>query len=157
MGFVPQDDIVHENLTVGEQIGFSAQLRSSTGTSMKKIRLVTEDVLTVMQIDHIRDSIVGGVEQRGISGGQRKRVNIGLELAANPTVLFLDEPTSGLDATSSLTIVNSLKKMTRLGMTSIMVVHQPRYSLFTLFDDVLLLGKGGRTVFLGPSLGAKPF
>jgi len=157
MGFVPQDDIVHEALTVGEQIRFSAELRNAAGTSMARTRRITEDVLNVMQVDHIQNSIVGGVENRGISGGQRKRVNIGLELAANPTVLFLDEPTSGLDATSSLTIVNSLKKMTQLGMTSIMVIHQPRYSLFTLFDDVLLLGRGGRTVYLGSSLGAKPY
>jgi len=110
-----------------------------------------------MQIDHIQNSIVGGVEKRGISGGQRKRVNIGLELAAQPTVLFLDEPTSGLDSTSSLAVVYSLKKMCQLGMTCIMVIHQPRYSLFTLFDDVLLLGKGGNTVYLGESAGAKTY
>eukprot|EP00444_Apocalathium_aciculiferum_P004125 CAMPEP_0183412096 /NCGR_PEP_ID=MMETSP0370-20130417/20777_1 /TAXON_ID=268820 /ORGANISM="Peridinium aciculiferum, Strain PAER-2" /LENGTH=64 /DNA_ID=CAMNT_0025595155 /DNA_START=1 /DNA_END=192 /DNA_ORIENTATION=- len=64
-----------------------------------------------MQIDHIQNSIVGSVEHRGISGGQRKRVNIGLELAAEPSLLFLDEPTSGLDATSSLAVCLSLKKM----------------------------------------------
>lgn len=157
MGFVPQDDIVHENLTVSEQISFSAQLRGPPDMSSRRCRNITEDVLQVMQIDHIRNSIVGSVQNRGISGGQRKRVNIGLELAADPTILFLDEPTSGLDSTSSLTIVNSLKRLTSLGMTAIMVIHQPRYSLFTLFDDVLLLGKGGRTVYLGPSLGAKPY
>merc|ERR1719277_1933114 len=110
-----------------------------------------------MQIDHIQNKIVGSVEQRGISGGQRKRVNIGLELAAQPTVLFLDEPTSGLDSTSSLAVALSLKRMCQLGMSSIMVIHQPRYSLFTLFDDVLLLGKGGQTVYLGPSVGAKSY
>lgn len=157
MGFVPQDDVVHEALTVGEQIHFAAHLRGEPGTTRKRASRILEDVLQVMQIDHIRNSIVGGVAKRGISGGQRKRVNIGLELAANPTVLFLDEPTSGLDATSSLTIINSLKKLGELGMTSIMVIHQPRYSLFTLFDDVLLLGKGGRTVYMGPSQAAKDY
>eukprot|EP00929_Paragymnodinium_shiwhaense_P046079 TRINITY_DN23485_c0_g2_i4.p1 TRINITY_DN23485_c0_g2~~TRINITY_DN23485_c0_g2_i4.p1 ORF type:complete len:695 (+),score=205.19 TRINITY_DN23485_c0_g2_i4:274-2358(+) len=157
IGFVPQDDIVHEGLTVGEQIGFAAELRNPVELDHRHKRLIAEDVLNVMQIEHIQNSIVGGVEERGISGGQRKRVNIGLELASNPTVLFLDEPTSGLDATSSLTIVHSLKKMTQLGMTCVMVIHQPRYSLFTLFDDVLLLGKGGRTVYLGPSVGAKDY
>jgi len=156
-GFVPQDDIVHNDLTVREQIEFSARLRNSVGTDKKKIQAIAQDVLNVMQIDHIRNSIVGSVEQRGISGGQRKRVNIGLELAALPTVLFLDEPTSGLDSTSSLAVAISLKKMSELGMTTIMVIHQPRYSLFTLFDDALLLGKGGRTVYLGPSLGARPY
>mmetsp|Transcript_81353 Transcript_81353/g.143569 ORF Transcript_81353/g.143569 Transcript_81353/m.143569 type:complete len:817 (+) Transcript_81353:69-2519(+) len=157
LGFVPQDDIVHEELTVREQIRFSAELRNEAGTSKGRIQRITDDVLHVMQIDHIMNEIVGGVENRGISGGQRKRVNIGLELAAQPTLLFLDEPTSGLDATSSLAVVLSLKKMCQLGMSSIMVIHQPRYSLFTLFDDVLLLGKGGRTVYLGPSGGAKPY
>jgi ABC-type multidrug transport system ATPase subunit len=157
LGFVPQDDIVHEDLTVREQIQFSAELRNPLGTSQDKIQRITDDVLHVMQIDRIQNSIVGGVEHRGISGGQRKRVNIGLEVAAQPDVLFLDEPTSGLDSTSSLAVALSLKKMCQLGMTSIMVIHQPRYSLFTLFDDVLLLGKGGQTVYLGPSLGAKSY
>jgi len=156
-GFVPQDDIVHQDLTVREQIEFSAKLRNSVGTSQEMLQHITDDVLNVMQVDHIQNSIVGSVEERGISGGQRKRVNIGLELAAQPTVLFLDEPTSGLDSTSSLAVALSLKKMCELGMTSIMVIHQPRYSLFTLFDDVLLLGKGGQTVYLGPSLGAKSY
>jgi len=156
-GFVPQDDIVHQDLTVREQIEFSARLRNSADLREGVMRAVVEDVLNVMQVDHIQDSIVGSVEKRGISGGQRKRVSIGLEIAAQPTVLFLDEPTSGLDATSSLAVALSLKKMCELGMTSIMVIHQPRYSLFTLFDDVLLLGKGGQTAYLGPSLGAKEY
>jgi len=157
MGFVPQDDIVHQDLTVREQIQFSVRLRGDVSLTKNRIERITEDVLNVMQIDHIQNSIVGSVENRGISGGQRKRVNIGLELAAEPTLLFLDEPTSGLDSTSSLAVCLSLKKMSQLGMTSIMVIHQPRYSLFTLFDDVLLLGKGGETVYLGPSLGAKAY
>eukprot|EP00929_Paragymnodinium_shiwhaense_P018647 TRINITY_DN12970_c0_g2_i1.p1 TRINITY_DN12970_c0_g2~~TRINITY_DN12970_c0_g2_i1.p1 ORF type:complete len:840 (-),score=176.78 TRINITY_DN12970_c0_g2_i1:460-2895(-) len=158
VGFVPQDDIVHANLTVREQIYFSARLRNRARISLQRVRLITDDVINVMQIDHIQNSIVGGTEtNRGISGGQRKRVNIGLELAAQPSLLFLDEPTSGLDSTSSLSVALSLKKMGQLGMTSIMVIHQPRYSLFTLFDDVLLLGKGGQTVYIGPSQGCKKY
>ncbi|CAE8638660.1 unnamed protein product [Polarella glacialis] len=157
VGFVPQDDIVHECLTVGEQIQSAALLRGEPWTTSKRAKRITEDVLQILQINHIRNTVVGSVEHRGISGGQRKRVNIGLELAADPTVLFLDEPTSGLDSTSSLTIIESLKKLGELGMTSIMVIHQPRYKLFTLFDEVLLLGKGGRTVYQGPSQGAVPY
>lgn len=157
MGFVPQDDVVHETLTVREQIEFSAKLRNDASATREDIDSIVEDVLHVLQIEHIQSNVVGGVERRGISGGQRKRVNIGLELAACPVLLFLDEPTSGLDSTSSLVVVNSLKKMTELGMTIIMVIHQPRYSLFTLFDQALLLGKGGRTVYLGPAAGALPY
>eukprot|EP00927_Polykrikos_kofoidii_P044079 TRINITY_DN38144_c0_g1_i1.p1 TRINITY_DN38144_c0_g1~~TRINITY_DN38144_c0_g1_i1.p1 ORF type:complete len:857 (+),score=126.03 TRINITY_DN38144_c0_g1_i1:41-2611(+) len=154
VGFVPQEDVVHEMLTVREQIHYAAELRNACGTPRAVINAIVQDVLRVMQIDHIETSIVGGVKQRGISGGQRKRVNIGLELAACPTVLFLDEPTTGLDSTSSLLVISSLKKMTTLGMTTIMVIHQPRYSLFTLFDEVLLLGRGGQTVYLGGATSA---
>merc|ERR1719159_795308 len=81
IGFVPQDDIVHQELTVREQIQFSTKLRGRMSLTEARSELITEDVLNVMQLDHIQNSIVGGVEQRGISGGQRKRVNIGLELA----------------------------------------------------------------------------
>lgn len=153
-GFVPQEDVVHEKLTVREQIEFSAKLRNDYRKTRGQLKAITEDVLHILQIDHVQRSIVGGVEERGISGGQRKRVNIALELAASPILLFLDEPTSGLDSTSSLAIINSLKKMTSLGMTIIMVIHQPRYSLFNLFDQVLLLGKGGHTVYTGSAPGS---
>ena len=93
-------------------------------------------------------SIVGSVEKRGISGGQRKRVNIGTELVAFPRVIFLDEPTSGLDATASSAILSGLQRICNLGVMMAMVIHQPRYDIFTLFDSVLLLGPGGRTVYL---------
>jgi ABC-type multidrug transport system ATPase subunit len=82
---------------------------------------------------------------------QLKRVNIGLELVADPTILFLDEPTSGLDATASFEILEALRSLSRLGMTVVTVIHQPRFSIFSMFDTVLLLGVGGRTVFCGPA------
>lgn len=156
-GFVPQDDIVHEHLTVREQLYYSARLRNAEDTSRKVIEYIVEDVLNVMQLVDVQHSLVGNVERRGISGGQRKRVNIGLELAARPSILMLDEPTSGLDASTALEIIRSVKRLTAIGMTVVMVVHQPRYSLFTLFDNVLLLGMGGRTVYLGESVGALPY
>ncbi|CAK9071121.1 Putative white-brown complex homolog protein 30 (Putative non-intrinsic ABC protein 12) (WBC-related protein 1) [Durusdinium trenchii] len=156
-GFVPQDDIVHEHLTVREQLYYSARLRNAEDTPREMINNIVEDVLNVMQLLDVQHSIVGNVEKRGISGGQRKRVNIGLELAARPTILMLDEPTSGLDASTALEIIRSVKRLTAIGMTVVMVVHQPRYSLFTLFDDLLLLGLGGRTVYLGKSEGALPY
>ena len=157
-GFVPQDDVVHEGMRVRENIMFSAELRNKRGTSRKKLNQITADVLRVLQLDHIQNEIVGNrTTGGGLSGGQRKRVNIGLELAACPTLLFLDEPTSGLDSSSSLKIVHQLKKMAQLGMTIAMVIHQPRYSLFRQIDDVLLLGKGGRTVYIGPTQAAEHY
>jgi len=156
-GFVPQDDIVHSRLTVRENLHFAAQLRNPSSTSAAEIDDIVNDALTILQISHIQSSLVGSEAERGVSGGQKKRVNIGMELVANPSLLFLDEPTSGLDATTSLQVINSLRKMAELDMTIIMVIHQPRYSLFTLFDDVLLLGPGGRTVYLGNSQSAKTY
>ncbi|CAK9051483.1 ABC transporter G family member 24 (ABC transporter ABCG.24) (AtABCG24) (Probable white-brown complex homolog protein 25) (AtWBC25) [Durusdinium trenchii] len=151
------DDIVHEHLTVREQLYYSARLRNAEGTPPAMINNIVEDVLNVMQLLDVQHSLVGDVEKRGISGGQRKRVNIGLELAARPTILMLDEPTSGLDASTALEIIRSVKRLTAIGMTVVMVVHQPRYSLFTLFDDLLLLGLGGQTVYLGQREGALPY
>lgn len=154
-GFVPQDDTVHFGLTVQENLYFASQLRAPRDASAETKRNVVEDCLKVLQVTHISHSVVGDPNgERGISGGQRKRVSIGMELAATPTLLLLDEPTSGLDATASLQVIGSLKEIANLGTTVLMVIHQPRYSLFTMFNDVLLLGKGGRTVYLGPSIDA---
>ncbi|KAJ1342995.1 hypothetical protein BSLG_002420 [Batrachochytrium salamandrivorans] len=94
---------------------------------------------------------------RGISGGQRKRVNIGMELAAAPVCIFLDEPTSGLDATSALHIADILKSIADLGMTIVAVIHQPRVEIFFKFDDVLMVAPGGRTAYLGPTTGVKGY
>jgi len=105
----------------------------------------------------VRHSIVGDETERGISGGQRKRVNIGMELVADPTVLFLDEPTSGLDASTAKEVCESLRRVTEKGMTVIAVIHQPRYEIFQMFHDVMLMGKGGKVVFSGPSEDALPY
>ncbi len=102
----------------------------------------------------MRHSVVGDENERGISGGQRKRVNIGMELVADPTVLFLDEPTSGLDASTAKEVCESLRRVTEKGMTVIAVIHQPRYEIFQMFHDVMLMGKGGKVVFSGPSESA---
>jgi len=155
-GFVPQDDTVHEKLTVRENLWYSARL-GNPDFSPKEVENIVDDVLNVMQLTHVQHTVVGDSEERGISGGQKKRVNIGIELVSRPSVLMLDEPTSGLDSTTALSIIHSLKNLAEMGMTVVMSIHQPRYTLFELFDEVLLLGLGGRTVFLGPSDGALPY
>lgn len=156
VGFVPQDDIVHEFLTVRENLMVAAKLKNKEGTDKLQLEIV-EDVLNVMQITHIQQTIVGGAMAKGISGGQRKRVNIGLELCGAPTLLFLDEPTSGLDSTTALAVVHCLKVLAGLGLTMVMSIHQPRYRLFELFDDVCMLLKGGFTAYFGPAHGAIPW
>ena len=151
VGLVPQEDIVHEDLTVRENLVFNARLRLSKTKTVKEQMLIVEDVINVLQLRHVQHQVVGNAEKRGISGGQRKRVNIGWELVSKPSVLFMDEPTSGLDATAASDILQGLKKMSGLGMNIITVIHQPRYSIFSLFDDVMLLCKGGMLAYLGPS------
>eukprot|EP00191_Tetraselmis_sp_GSL018_P005067 CAMPEP_0177612188 /NCGR_PEP_ID=MMETSP0419_2-20121207/21039_1 /TAXON_ID=582737 /ORGANISM="Tetraselmis sp., Strain GSL018" /LENGTH=1045 /DNA_ID=CAMNT_0019108263 /DNA_START=510 /DNA_END=3647 /DNA_ORIENTATION=+ len=156
-GFVPQDDTVHEDLTVQENLYYSAAARLPSRYTRYKRKQLVLATCELLELSPVINSVVGSVEHRGISGGQRKRVNIGVELVAQPSVLFLDEPTSGLDATASLSILSGLKLLSQRGLSSIMVIHQPRYSVFELFDQVLLLGAGGHQVYLGPSSLALPY
>ncbi|CAL0304066.1 unnamed protein product [Lupinus luteus] len=145
IGFVPQDDIVHGNLTVEENLWFSARCRLSADLPKEEKVLVVERVIEALGLQAIRDSLVGTVEKRGISGGQRKRVNVGLEMVMEPSLLILDEPTSGLDSSSSQLLLRALRREALEGVNICMVLHQPR-----MFDDFILLAKGGLTVYHGP-------
>ncbi|KAK4279655.1 hypothetical protein QN277_011397 [Acacia crassicarpa] len=149
IGFVPQDDIVHGNLTVEENLWFSAQCRLSSNLSKPDKVLVVERVIEFLGLQSVRNSLVGTVEKRGISGGQRKRVNVGLEMVMEPSLLILDEPTSGLDSASSQHLLRALRREALEAVNICMVVHQPSYALFKMFDDLILLAKGGLTVYHG--------
>ncbi|EDO37533.1 predicted protein, partial [Nematostella vectensis] len=147
-GFVPQEDIMHRSLTVLEVLRYQATLRlPSNMTSHEKQQRVDQVIIIVIICRGNQES---SNESRGISGGQRKRVNIGMELVADPTLLFLDEPTSGLDSTSSLLVLDALRAVAEKGkLTVICVIHQPRFEIFDRMHKVLFLGPGGRTVFQG--------
>jgi len=149
IGFVPQEDTMCTELTVNEILLFSAATRLPRASSSAFRRAVVRDVLRVLRIERLRHAVVGDAVRRGISGGQRKRVNVGIELVADPTLLFADEPTSGLDSATSLDVVGALHAMARRGSTVAVVLHQPSMQIYTLFDDVLLLAPGGRTAYLG--------
>ncbi|KAM1708008.1 hypothetical protein ACFX15_001011 [Malus domestica] len=151
VGFVPQDDIVHGNLTVEENLWFSAKCRLSVDLPKPDKVLVVERVIESLGLQTVRGSLVGTVEKRGISGGQRKRVNVGLEMVMEPSLLILDEPTSGLDSASSQLLLRALRREALEGVNICMVVHQPSYALFKMFDDLVLLAKGGLTVYHGPT------
>jgi energy-coupling factor transporter ATP-binding protein EcfA2 len=115
--------------------------------SQKKVN----EIISSLGMVHVANSVIGNEEERGISGGQRKRVNIGMELVAEPSVLFLDEPTSGLDSSTSFDVCYNLRNFARQqGLTVAAVIHSPSPATFKQFDDLLLLGKGGRVVFMGP-------
>jgi len=107
-------------------------------------------ILTALDLKHVAHTLIGDETTRGISGGQRKRVNIGMELAAVPLALFLDEPTSGLDSTAALHVCSILKNIAKMGKTVVSVLHQPRREIFMQFDELLLIIPGGKTAYLGP-------
>jgi ABC-type multidrug transport system ATPase subunit len=148
VGFVPQDDICFEDLTVFENLMFSALLRLPREWSFEEKQNLVHQCLHVLDLSSISNSRIGSAESRGISGGQRKRVSIGMELCALPSILLLDEPTSGLDSTSALKLIQSLRAMAENGMTVAAVIHQPRFSVLQAFDNMLLLSLG-KTAYFG--------
>eukprot|EP01052_Picozoa_sp_SAG31_P028503 SAG31_NODE_2757_length_5139_cov_2.828968_3_plen_442_part_00 len=156
-GFVPQEDTMLRMMTVNETVDFNAAMRLPPTFSSHQRGQIVATVLDILGLTAVRDQKIGDEETRGISGGQRKRVNVAMELCAKPTMLFLDEPTSGLDATASLTLIQALRATAEQGITVAAVLHQPRWEMFCLFHDVLLLGPGGTTVYLGPSTAAKSY
>ncbi|KAK0805696.1 hypothetical protein LTR91_007309 [Friedmanniomyces endolithicus] len=148
IGYVPQDDVLFPELTVRENILHSARIRLPASWRDKAIQDHVDSLIACLQLTHVQHSRVGDARAPVISGGQRKRVNIGMELAAAPMAIFLDEPTSGLDATSAATIMRLLKAISRLGVTTIAIIHQPREQIFYGFDQLLLLAQG-RSVYSG--------
>ncbi|KAF9942499.1 hypothetical protein BGZ67_001481 [Mortierella alpina] len=151
IGYVPQEDVMLADLTVREILMHSARMRQPVHMSHNEKRLKVLEVIQFLGLGHIMDSPIGDVETRGISGGERKRVNIGMELVASPSILFLDEPTSGLDSATSLEVCKLLKRIAQdQFLTVAAVVHSPSPHAFSQFDDLLLLGSGGRVVYSGP-------
>ncbi|KAI6855134.1 hypothetical protein KC323_g8496 [Hortaea werneckii] len=150
IGYVPQDDILVPELTIRENILHSARCRLPARWRDKAIQTHVDALIGCLQLSHVQDSQVGDVNRPGVSGGQRKRTSIGIELAAAPMAIFLDEPTSGLDASSAASLMRLLKGISRLGVTIIAIVHQPREQIFYGFDQVLLLAQG-RMVYAGPT------
>lgn len=148
IGYVPQDDIVLPELTVRENILHSARIRLPLDLSGRDIQKLVDLVLKCLQLSHVEDSRVGSTAAPVISGGERKRVSIGMELAAAPMALFLDEPTSGLDSTSASSIMTILKAVSQLGITVVTIIHQPRHEIFEALDSILLLG-AGRVIYSG--------
>ncbi|RYP70979.1 hypothetical protein DL771_005074 [Monosporascus sp. 5C6A] len=149
IGYVPQDDVVSPELTVYENILHAARIRLPRSWKDSEIRAHVDSVIDCLELSHVRDSLVGSVGKPVISGGQRKRVSIGMELGAAPMAIFLDEPTSGLDATAASSIMGTLKALARLGISVIVIIHQPRMEIFEMLDDLILLANG-QIIYEGP-------
>jgi ABC-type multidrug transport system ATPase subunit len=151
VGFVPQDDVMLRMLNVEELLMHNAAMFLDRAKSQSQICSHVESVIELLELNSIRHTKIGDEELRGISGGQRKRANIGMEMVANPTVLLLDEPTSGLDSTSSREVCVALQGMAKAGMTVVTSLHQPSWEVFETFNNVLFLSKVGQPVYFGPA------
>jgi ABC transport system ATP-binding/permease protein len=158
MGYVPQDDIVHPQLTIEQALYFSARLR--TDLSDAEIAARTEKVLRDLRIFEHAKKQIGSPERKILSGGQRKRVNIALELITDTPVLFLDEPTSGLSSYDAESVVDLLKGLSKAGKTVITTIHQPSLTIYKQFDDLIMVSrdegkkdehKVGAMVYFGPA------
>lgn len=156
VGYVVQDDVVMGTLTVRENFAFSAALRLPSSVSASERNQRVKQVIKDLGLARCADTKVGNEFIRGVSGGERKRCNIGMELIISPPVLFLDEPTTGLDANTANTVLLFLRRLSRKGRTIIFSIHQPRFSIYRLFDSLLLLSQGV-TVYHGPARQALDF
>ncbi len=157
LGYVPQDDLLFENLTVFENLYYNAKLRFPDKPA-EDIKKLVEGVLEDIDLSEKRNIKAGSPTMRTLSGGQRKRLNIGLELLAGADIYFLDEPTSGLSSKDSEKIIELLQRLTLKGKIVFVVIHQPSPKIYKIFDKLLLLDKGGKTAFFGESLaGLKYF
>ncbi|CAB4009782.1 ATP-binding cassette sub-family G member 2 isoform X1 [Paramuricea clavata] len=137
-------------LTVRENIYFSASLRLPSSMSSEEKAQKVDKLIDELGLAKVADSKVGNEVVRGISGGEKRRTGIGMELITSPHVLFLDEPTTGLDASTASSVMQLLHDLSRKGNTIIFSIHQPRYSIFKLFDHVCLLGDG-HVMYNGPA------
>jgi ABC-type multidrug transport system ATPase subunit len=148
IGYVPQDDLLIEDLTVFQNLYYAAKLCFGQYTEKQIIELVMR-VLMNLGLIEIRDLKVGSPLQKTISGGQRKRLNIALELLREPTILFVDEPTSGLSSRDSENIMDLLKELSLRGKMVFVVIHQPSSDIFKMFDSLIIMDVGGFQIYYG--------
>lgn len=150
VGYVPQDDIVHPELTVREALYFACRLRLPFGTSGKQIDEAIDRTLSRVGLLQQKKLQIGSAEKKVLSGGQRRRVNLAVELVTDPSLLVLDEPTSGLSWTDAAEVIATLRRLADDGRTVVMTIHQPDFQEYEKFDTVVILARGGKLVFAGP-------
>ena len=153
IGYVPQDDLLFEDLTVRDNLDYNARLclaRLSPGQRRERVRQMLQE----LQQEETADLKVGGPLAKTISGGQRKRLNIALELIREPSILFVDEPTSGLSSADSDIVMGLLKAQAAQGRLVVVIIHQPSSNLFRLFDSLWILDRGGYPIYMGHPLEA---
>lgn len=153
IGYVSQDDLLIEELTVFQNLFYNAKLCFG-GLSDKQIAKKVLRTLSALGLYETKDLKVGSPLEKTISGGQRKRLNIGLELIREPSVMFVDEPTSGLSSRDSENIMDLLKELALKGKLIFVVIHQPSSDIFKMFDKLLILDQGGYPIYNGNPVDA---
>lgn len=146
--YVMQDDVLYPMLTVEETLLFAAKLRLPRSLSDSKKKKRVEALIEQLGLKDAAHTVIGDEGHRGVSGGERRRVSIGIGIVHDPIILFLDEPTSGLDSTSAYMVVNVLKRIAQSGSIVVMSVHQPSYRIVSLLDRLLVLSRG-ETIYNG--------
>jgi ABC-type multidrug transport system ATPase subunit len=153
IGYVSQDDLLIEELTVYQNLYYNAKLCFATFTEEQIHKRVME-VLENLGLDQRKDLPVGNPLDKTISGGQRKRLNIALELIREPAILFLDEPTSGLSSRDSENVIDLLKELSLKGKLIFVVIHQPSSDIYKMFDKMIIMDSGGYPAYYGPPVEA---
>jgi ABC-type multidrug transport system ATPase subunit len=157
IGYVPQDDIMHGDLTVFEALYYTARLRFPPDYSNAEIVSSIDRVVNRLGLQGTEQVLIGSPQKKGISGGQRKRVNLAMELITDPLILFLDEPTSGLSSEDALTVMNLLRELANAGKTILLTIHQPSLEAFRLLNHLLIIAKDqgspqpGNLAYYGPA------
>ncbi|XP_047334134.1 ABC transporter G family member 34-like [Impatiens glandulifera] len=149
-GYCEQNDIHSPYVTVYESLLFSAWLRLSNDVNDKTRKMFVEEVMELVELNTIRNSLVGLPGVDGLSTEQRKRLTIAVELVANPSIIFMDEPTSGLDARAAAIVMRTVRNTVDTGRTVVCTIHQPSIDIFEAFDELLLMKRGGQVIYAGP-------
>ncbi|KAJ8767846.1 hypothetical protein K2173_020786 [Erythroxylum novogranatense] len=148
--YCEQNDIHSPYVTVYESILYSAWLRLGTNVDKETRKMFVEEVMELVELMPLRNSLVGIPGVDGLSTEQRKRLTIAVELVANPSIIFMDEPTSGLDARAAAVVMRTIRNTVDTGRTVVCTIHQPSIDIFEAFDELLLMKKGGRLIYAGP-------
>eukprot|EP00268_Persea_americana_P015557 TRINITY_DN17227_c2_g1_i1.p1 TRINITY_DN17227_c2_g1~~TRINITY_DN17227_c2_g1_i1.p1 ORF type:complete len:1144 (-),score=220.83 TRINITY_DN17227_c2_g1_i1:190-3459(-) len=148
-GYCEQNDIHSPNVTVYESLVYSAWLRLAPDVKPETQKMFVEEVMDLVELNQLRDALVGLPGVNGLSTEQRKRLTIAVELVANPSIVFMDEPTSGLDARAAAIVMRTVRNTVDTGRTVVCTIHQPSIDIFEAFDELLLMKRGGQVIYAG--------
>ncbi|KAK6268106.1 hypothetical protein QUC31_012266, partial [Theobroma cacao] len=149
-GYCEQNDIHSPQITVRESLIYSAFLRLPKEIDTEEKMIFVDQVMELVELDNLKDGLVGLPGITGLSTEQRKRLTIAVELVANPSIIFMDEPTSGLDARAAAIVMRTVRNTVDTGRTVVCTIHQPSIDIFEAFDELLLMKRGGQVIFFGP-------